>query len=81
LRVLLRHRQSTRLRARTGSCRDLVLGLLVTVRDEAVQEAAGSALRVSIIVFGFGDVAVQVTMRFVVDVVVVIEFVVVGFTL
>lgn len=54
-----------------GLGRQLLLGLLVAVRDEAVEETVRAALRVAL---GFGalDLAVQVAGGFLVDVVVVV---------
>ena len=51
---------------------DLVLGLLVPVRDQAVQEATRAALRM---LFGLGslDLAVEVTGSLVIKVLVLVE--------
>lgn len=64
-------RRSTSLVRSLRLGRQLLLGLLVAVRDEAVEEAVRAALRVAL---GFGalDLAVQVAGGFLVDVVVVV---------
>ena len=59
---------------------NLLLGLLVAVHDQLVQEAARLPLRILVVFFSLADVAAEIAVGLIIDIVLVVEVVKVGCT-